>query len=271
MKKILAVFTCFNRKEKTLNCLKSLNSNNVKISFIAVDDNSDDGTYESLSLYPDVQVIRGDGNCFYSGGMRLGIAAAQKRLNEQFDYVMFFNDDVEFYPNAIDRLVQFENNRNEITVGAVCDDEGHLSYGGALVNKKYKPEYINVMSESSNRVYCDTFCANCVLIPVSIFERLPNIDVAYLHAMGDFDYGHTAARLGYKITVSDFFVGVCNDNPITNTWRDTSLKRSVRIKKKESVKGLPFYPYYHFLYKNHGFVKAVVYSITPYLRILFKR
>ena len=47
---ITVIFTCFNRREKTLQCIKSLSGGNKDIAFqyVIVDDNSTDGTYEAL-------------------------------------------------------------------------------------------------------------------------------------------------------------------------------------------------------------------------------
>ena len=52
-KKVLAVFTCFNRKEKTLFCIKSLKDMNpgLDLDFIAVDDGSTDTSAEICDIY----------------------------------------------------------------------------------------------------------------------------------------------------------------------------------------------------------------------------
>lgn len=271
MYQILAIFTCFNRKEKTKKCLEQLIQGNpdIRFRFIAVDDNSTDGTLEMLSKYEEVQVLRGNGNLYYSGGMRRGIAAA-KEICDGFDKVMLLNDDVEFYPNAIEKLIQYSDEEEEIVAGATCDKRGMLSYGGAIKKSKLRPAYQIVMSEKG-KVYCDTFNANCVLIPVNVFKILPNIDEVYTHYAGDYDYGLEAGRLGYSMTVSDFFVGECEDNPVDGTWRDIKLSRKERLKRKESPKGLPRKEWYYFVKKNYGMPVACVSSVIPYIKILIRR
>jgi GT2 family glycosyltransferase len=118
------------------------------------------------------------------------------------------------------------------------------------------------------RIFCDTFNANCVLIPFNVFQKLPNIDKKYTHSLGDFDYGLEAGRRGVPIVVSDFFVGKCNDNPSSGTWRDVTLSRRERLKKKESPKGLPRREWFYFVRKHFGFLSACISSMTPYVRIL---
>ena len=78
---ILGLMTCYNRKEKTLTALNRLIQGNqeVSFSFVIADDGSTDGTFDELQKFPKVTIIRGDGNLFYSGGMRLAIAEAKKK------------------------------------------------------------------------------------------------------------------------------------------------------------------------------------------------
>ncbi len=182
----------------------------------------------------------------------------------------FFNDDVEFYDNIIDRMIEISDSDTNIVVGATEDSNGKMSYGGVIKNSKIKPSFRVVMS-GAEKIYCDTFCANCVLIPYIVFSRLDNIDNKFVHSLGDYDYGLTATKKGYKIVATDFFVGCCNDNPVSQGWRDNTKPRKERIKLKEQPKGLPRKIWFYFIKKHYGFFSAVIYSITPYIRILFKK
>lgn len=271
MSKILGIFTCYNRKEKTLKCLDSLILGNpsVDFSFIAVDDNSSDGTKEALLAYKNIRVISGNGQCYYSGGMRLGIHAAKESC-DAYDWILLFNDDVTFFPRAIEKLEDYAVSRDEILAGAACDNEGNLSYGGVLKKSRFKPAFEIIMSQERRRI-CDSFNANCVLLPTAVFKVLPNIDRHYVHSMGDYDYGLEASKMNIPIAVSDFFVGVCADNPLEGTWRDVTLPRKERLKKKENPKGLPWRPWFYFVRKHYGLVSACASSITPYIKILLRK
>ena len=89
--KICVMLTCFNRKDKTINCIKSLISGNKsRIDFIIVDDGSSDGTgdaleamakelYEKDSEHASIEVIRAGGGLYYSGGMRKAMEAAKEK------------------------------------------------------------------------------------------------------------------------------------------------------------------------------------------------
>ena len=269
--KILGIFTCYNRKKKTLSCLESIVRGNpeLEFTFLAVDDASTDGTAEELCRLSNVEVIRGNGSLYYSGGMRKGIAVVKEKYKD-FDYCFFFNDDVDFFPEAISRMVRNLKVGSRILVGATCTEEGNLSYSGVKKVSSWKPEFHMVYSEKQ-QMECDTFNANCVLIPFVDFLRLPNIDEVYTHSMGDFDYGLTAKKMGCIINTTNFYVGICNENSVKNTWQDTTLPRKVRCKLKESPKGLPAREWFHFVRKHFGIVSACYSSISSFIKILLKK
>ena len=270
MVNVLGLMTCFNRKEKTVRALKNLIQGNqgLSFSFIVVDDGSTDGTLEALKEIPEVKVIQGNGNLFYSGGMRQAIAKA-KKTEDKFDYCLLFNDDVGFADSSIEYLCKKE--KGVIWVGPTCDEKGKLSYGGVVKKSNWRPKTEIVMADSEEGRVCDTFNANCVLIPWEIFLQLDNIDSVYTHSMGDFDYGFAAKKKGFVIKVSDKYVGECPDNPVQVSWRNTELSIKERIHRKESPKGLPTKEWFHYLNKNYHFVTAAIYSAIPYVRILLKK
>ena len=86
MTTVLALFTCFNRKEKSIHAIESLLSGNpgIDFTFLVVDDGSTDGTAEALRArnFP-VRILRGDGSLFYSRGMGMGMDTL---LREDTDY-----------------------------------------------------------------------------------------------------------------------------------------------------------------------------------------
>ena len=273
--KVMGLATCFNRKNKTLQALKSLMEGNpgIEFEFVICDDNSKDGTPEALSELDNTYVVMGDGNSFYTGGMRLAMKRALELLDEaKPDFIMLFNDDVDFYDGAISGLVRRYNekgNKSAIFVGPTCEDDLiSLSYGGIARKSNFAPKFRIVKADSREGRKVNTFNANCVLIPTDLFVKTGIMDSVYNHSLGDFDYGYMLGRKGGEIYVSDEYVGVCPNNPTTGTWNDPSLKRIERFKKKESIKGVPFGEFFHYLLKNYNFLTAVIFSLTPYARIL---
>ena len=130
--KVTVIFTCFNRKEKSLKCIKSLENKNpeIEFQFIVVDDNSTDGTREAIQgLDSNVRIIQGTGSLYWAGGMRRGI---EEYLRGDYDsqYVLLVNDDVEFFDGIVNNLISKSKEKNDaIIVGATCDENGNLTYG----------------------------------------------------------------------------------------------------------------------------------------------
>ena len=181
---------------------------------------------------------------------------------------MLINDDVDFYSGAIEKIVKQAANRNNVViVGATCDSKGNITYG-LRVNRDNKGIWLNFVEPNVDEICGETMNANCVLIPHEIMKKIGNMDTAYSHSLGDYDLGFRISRMGYKLISSEEFIGVCEENGFKRTWRDPSLPRKERLKKKESPKGSPFREWWHFLYKNYGIKKSIIYSVIPYVKIL---
>lgn len=270
MDSVLALFTCFNRKEKTRQAVKGLVEGNpeVAFSFVIVDDCSTDGTAQMLETEDfgaPIRVLHGNGGLYYSGGMILGMEDILAS-GQEAQYLLMMNDDVEFYPDCIRKLIaQSRAQGDAVIVGATCDHGGQLSYSAILYEKGI---HYRFLPPGETSVDADTMNANCVLIPFDWFRRAGVMDNHYRHSLGDFDYGLTLRDLGAKLHVSRDYVGICCDNPSTGTWHDRSLSRLTRLKRKETVKGDPVGPWFYYLRKHFGLATAIKSSLTPYIRIL---
>lgn len=101
------LMTCYNRRQKTLDCLEALRKQellpNLVVQVYLVDDGSTDGTGEAVkAAYPGIKVLQGNGNLFWNGGMRLAFSEAMK---SDYDYYLWLNDDTLLYPRAIQSLL----------------------------------------------------------------------------------------------------------------------------------------------------------------------
>ena len=111
--KLVTLTTSHNRVRLTLRALSSLFSQQLpdsfEVSHYLVDDNSTDGTSEAITkLYPSVNIIKGNGNLFWAGGMRYGWDNVICHLD--YDYLFVYNDDVILFPDAFKQL--FETSRS---------------------------------------------------------------------------------------------------------------------------------------------------------------
>ena len=195
-KQLAVLITCHNRRDTTLACLKALYQQNldVIIDVFLVDDGSSDGTTEAInSYYPDVNIIEGNGNLFWAGGMRLAFAKAMKY---GYGYYLWLNDDTILEPQALNDLLNIHDNlakrghANSIVVGSTKDAvTGEATYGGAVQSKLWYTKKFEFVEPGQTIQQCDTLFGNCVLIPGLVAAKVGNIDDVFIHRMADIDYG----------------------------------------------------------------------------------
>lgn len=272
--KVTVIFTCFNRKGQSVRCVERLYSGNpeVQCNFIVVDDGSTDGTQTALtSLSVPMIVISGTGQLYWAGGMRKGIEAYLAQP-EPSDYCLLVNDDVLFYDQILLSMIHMSQKKaNAVIVGATCDKDGNLTYGGMkLIIPRKKDIYRQVVPQKGG-ILCDTFNCNCVLLPDFVLRTVGNFDSAYTHGLADLDYGLTLKARHIPMYSSEKYIGECEKNSQLGTWQDTSLSRWERFKKKEMPKGAPFREWFHFMKKHFGLLAAIRYSATPYLKIILRK
>lgn len=268
--KITVILTCFNRKEKTIRCIESLKQgiDEDNIEFIVVDDNSSDGTVEALNdLKIKLSLIQGNGSLYWAGGMRKGIGFYLSR-HLYSEYVLLVNDDVSFYPDAIDRLIcTSKENDDAVVVGPTCDKDGNYTYGAIrLYKNKMRILFPKVAIHDNGK--CDTFNCNCVLLPNHVLLENGNFDSHYIHSLADLDYGLRLSQNGYKILQEYEYIGVCEKNEISGIWIDRKLSIKERLKRKESAKGSPVKIWFYFQNKNFGLLAALRGCVTSYIRVL---
>ena len=258
--KIAAILTCFNRKEKTIACIEQLKnqvSHGVDLSVIVTDDGSTDGTADAISKrWNDVTVLFGDGNLYWTRGMRLAMDFA---MVQKVDFIWWVNDDTMMDSDALSRMLSVFTDKKTsesdapIIVGAIRDEKSQkLTYGGFLhTNPVIHPLRFQFLPVSDTPQRCDVFNGNCVLIPAKVVETIGPLDTASIHSTGDFEYALRARKFGFEAWVVPNYVGRCSRNPEKGTWKDMSLSLLKRYKLLFSTKGIPVSQRFHY-YKKHG-------------------
>jgi GT2 family glycosyltransferase len=267
---IAILMTCHNRRKTTLSCLAALYQQKINFDVYLVDDGSSDGTADAVTQqYPQVKTIQGNGNLFWGGGMRLAFAEAMKN---NYDYYLWLNDDTILESQAFSKLLKIhgelveENKADSIVVGSTQDSiSGKPTYGGAIKSNRWYSNKFEFLEPNQKLQECDTMYGNCVLIPRSVAAKVGNIDSAFIHSLGDLDYGLRARQLGCFIWVAPGYIGTCSQNSVAGSWVDLDLSVIERLNKALQVKNFPILPWTIFAKRHSGFL-WFIYWFLPYIR-----
>jgi len=275
---IAAVMTVFNRREKTLACLRALQAGaaripQLRLSVCLTDDGSTDGTRAAVAAeFPEVLVLGGDGSLYWNGGMRKAMAAA---IALHPDFYLWLNDDVELAADAIDRLLETASAPGRasavgpIVVGSTADPvKGNTTYGGRLRSSALRPLHFSLVEPGAEPVPCETMNANCVLLPAAVVGALGNLDAAFVHGLGDFDYGLRARRAGYELLVCPGHIGRCAAVSDRGDSKKAFTSMRVAWRRISGPKAFPPAAWRTFT-RRYGGPFWLAYWVKPYVRALW--
>lgn len=281
--KIAILLTTFNRKQKTLSCLRSLNRQILPVGtqtdIYLTDDSSSDGTAEAVAFhFPEVRLLKGNGSLFWAGGMRNSWNAA---LPGDYDYYFLLNDDTLLKDNAMESLLQYNiqavagKRPPAICIGSTCDHEGNITYGGKALTSRYSLQGRFIFSEDEF-MPCDLGNANIMLVPSLAVKRIGILSSAFTHGIADYDYTLKARKAGIDVLVAPGFLGTCIHDHDKN-WKSARVRLKERIAFLKSPKGLAYSEYlgfirYHFpLSYPMAFSKLWLKTLFPVLWDTFKK
>lgn len=267
---IAVLMTCHNRRALTLDCLdsfyKATSGQNGSFDLFMVDDGSTDQTSEAVNdKYPDVNIIKGNGNLFWNQGMRLAWDTATKR--KDYDYYIWLNNDVILFKNAITELINCyletkKINKSEAIITGACQksiDLAEFSYGGRNDDGPVLP---NGQSQS-----CRYINGNIVLVSKNIYKKIGILSPDYTHAMGDIDYGLNALQAGFHCYTTPTYVAICPPNTKIQEWCSPSVSIKKRYQLLYSPHGLNLREYTTFR-KKYWKKQWFIFYIKAYLKFL---
>ncbi|MCL7764551.1 glycosyltransferase family 2 protein [Polaribacter sp. Z014] len=268
-KEIAVLLTCHNRKDKTIACLKALYKNEVPNGYtftvFLVDDGSIDGTEEAVKAkFPKITIIKGNGNLFWNQGMRLAWESAVKV--KDYDFYLWLNDDTILNNLALNILESSSllKQNKAIIVGSTSSfkDDNEITYGGrSLID--------GLITPLKEAIACDYFNGNIVWIPKEVYKKAGINDSGFQHALGDFDYGLRAGKLGFKMYIAPGFLGKCDSHENLATWCNPKKTFNQRWKAFRSPLGNNPEEFFIFEKRHKGFTNAIFHYLTNHLRVIY--
>ena len=134
---VYIVTVAHNRKASTLAFCNSLRSQSYsRFVLVLVDDGSNDGTSEAVRAYEFAkQICTGDGNLWWAGGLRRGLARVSALGPSPDDLVLIANDDTIFDPDFLACAVEEMNGLGPgkmMCVSVSFTDSGRWTDGGTV-------------------------------------------------------------------------------------------------------------------------------------------
>ena len=237
------VIPVFNRRDYTRDCLLSLREQTrTDFRVVVVDDGSTDGTDLMLAEeFPEVAMVTGDGNLFWTAGVNAGIRRA---LALGATRVMTMNNDVLVLPDFIDQMLTWADRHPTAVLGALELDvaTGEPIYGGERLDwctNKRHALLAELPADERHGLHAVTYLpGRGLLIPLAVIEAIGLFDEKRLpHYLADFDYTSVARRHGFPV--------YCNYDARLSTYPDESGQEITR--RHRSLRG-----YYQHLFGIRG-------------------
>ncbi len=260
------VMTCYNRKDKTVRCINSLNKAaqrvpGLDIFFYIWDDGSNDGTVTALNaLEGKIRIFTGPGGYFWSKSMN---AVMKEAIKQNHSLYLMVNDDVRFYEDCLKIMTDsYELSGGNCAIVGSSRFNGEFTYGG----RDYKYDGI---IPSGDIVECRYADWNCFMIDKYVLSKVGVICGKYEHAWGDYDYSGRMYRMGIPQYIAADYVGECEDDHAISDYLNPDYNLRERLKNLFAPKGEPIYSYFRFHWVDRRF-KGIMIASYSYLLLLIR-
>lgn len=237
-KRVEVVFPVHNRREITLLCLRSLariDSEGLDVHAVMVDDGSTDGTSEAVAAeFPNfVEIIRGDGNLWFSESTNVGTRAA---LKHNPDYVLMMNDDQVFDSKFLKYMIETAEKYPRSIVGSLLLlwDAPHKLFQVAPVWDTLKGgwqfwENQTVWTVPKKPWKVGIIVGNCVLVPVQAIREEGLMDSKRYMNCGDAEYTPRLRKKGWQLLIEPRARVFCQPNSIFRLEKSLTLSEKIDV------------------------------------------
>jgi GT2 family glycosyltransferase len=227
MIRVAIVFPIFNGLQYTKSCLTSLFIEhnieiikNVVFVVVIVDDGSTDESSEWIRVnFPQVKLLTGNGNLWWSGGINLAVKYAISDLHA--DYILWWNNDIFGGANYFNNLSELlDPSEIKTIIGSKiyhAHDKNIIWSMGGTFDVKTGFKSLIATAEADQIKYesiidCDWLPGMGTITHKSVYEKIGWLDEKnFPQYHGDSDFTLRAKQNGFKIIV----------NPLLKIYNDT--------------------------------------------------
>lgn len=201
-----------NRVDKTVSCIESIKRQTYKnVRIVICDDGSMDDTSKIINhQFPDVVLLKGDGNLWWTGGTNRCVEYALEHAADG-DFIFTLNNDTELLPDTLQRLMETAARHPRSIIGAVnvffakpdrIEPSAYKVKGGMFFGRMHNRinEWGEKVQDDLEVVEVDSLSGKGVLLPVSVFREVGLYNAEKLpHYHADTELVFRAKRKGYKV------------------------------------------------------------------------
>jgi len=181
---------------------------------IVVDDGSTDRTGVMIKEeFPEVILLEGDGNLWWTGATDLGVEYALLQANQN-DYILTLNNDTMVRPDYLQCLFDCAVKHPKSLIGSIFineNEESKVIDAGVRINwltAKYTNlakgrGYKEILRAGPLIQKVDVLSGRGTLIPIEVFRKLGFYNYKHLpHYGADYEFSRRANINGYKLLIS---------------------------------------------------------------------
>jgi GT2 family glycosyltransferase len=280
--KIAIVFPVFNGLNYTKTCLRSLfeqigtnDSLEVMFEVVVVDDGSTDGTSQWITdHFPNVHLLNGNGNLWWSGGINKAIEYGLNHIHT--DYFIWWNNDILPATNYFDAVkTLLKTHPTDTIIGSKIFlaqlPDVVWSMGGLFDPKTGQKSMVGSNQKDShslnNQIPCDWLTGMGTITHNTVYRNIGLLDERnFPQYHGDSDFTFRAKKAGYRIVADPTLIiyndtrnsGLKHDEKFSQLWQSLfSIRSNFNLKKD-----------FLFYRKHASSLRAFLVPVTKYLRYI---
>lgn len=242
LRKIAVVMPVYNRRDTTLQGLKSLSRidrDGLEVNVVVVDDASTDGTAAAIAeQFPDVHLVHGDGNLHYAAGTNRGI---EKALQFVPEFIVTANDDAVFHHRFLNRMIETADKNPRSIIGALLLlwDQPHKVFQVGQRWETFRggwvmPDDLTAFNVPEFAFDVECIVGNCVLFPVAAIKENGLMDEErFPHGWGDAQYMMRMSKAGWRLMIEPKAFVWCEPNTYPAPLHSLGPRRSFEVLFKD--------------------------------------